>query len=186
MMTNWVFLPNSTYSQAGKDFIPLTGTFERKAGVTNFYLPHWRVTLKPRVRVAIIDKAANRIIDYVNLASEQDLDVNAALMDGGQCGDPYTSSGSNGSMWCTNRMNNSTSDNVATYGIQNQIEASMGHTSPDWNPSTQEFPPGMSIISRHHLLQGPVPAGLPADLQHLQCPFPTVPKHLHAHLVAGE
>jgi len=48
-------------------------------------------------------------------------------------------------MWCINRMYGVNADNVATYGIQNQIEASQGHITVDWNSSTHEFPSGMSV-----------------------------------------
>jgi hypothetical protein len=46
-------------------------------------------------------------------------------------------------MWCTNRMNGATADYLPTFGILNQIEASMGHTAADWNASLHEFLPGM-------------------------------------------
>ena len=49
-------------------------------------------------------------------------------------------------MWCTNRMYGRPPNDVttATFGIQNQIEASLGHIEADWNFSTAEFPPGMT------------------------------------------
>jgi hypothetical protein len=83
-------------------------------------------------------------VDYVNLADSTDLDITTALFTGGACGTPYTPDGSPGGMWCTNRLNGSTAV-YPTFGIQNQIEASMGHTKPDWNSSTHEFPAGMSV-----------------------------------------
>jgi hypothetical protein len=92
----------------------------------------------------MLDTSANRIVDYVSLASDNDLDITDALTSGGACGATYTPDGSNGSMWCTNRMYGSTLDSTATFGIQNQIEASKGGITVDWNSSTQEFPSGMS------------------------------------------
>jgi hypothetical protein len=142
--TNWVFLTNSTYQFAADQFLPLTPTFERNAGTTNFHVPHWQLTLKVLLRFALVD--TGRIVDYVNLTTENQLDITAALTAGGACGGyPYPPDGSNGSMWCTNHMNGAIGDYVPTYGIQNQIEASLGHTLADWNASTHEFPPGMSV-----------------------------------------
>jgi len=146
--TNHVFLTNSTYKRALDQFVPLTGSFERPGG-TNFYVPHWQLQLKTRLRFAMVDTSANRIVDYVSLAADNPLDITDALTretpETYSCdpGSGYSSGASNGSMWCTNRMNGATTDNVPTFGILNQIEASMGRTSPDWNSSTHEFPPGM-------------------------------------------
>jgi hypothetical protein len=38
VFTNWVFLTNSTYQAAGDQFVPLTATFERNPGTTNFHV----------------------------------------------------------------------------------------------------------------------------------------------------
>ncbi|MGO8927998.1 MAG: hypothetical protein ACLQU3_14080 [Limisphaerales bacterium] len=143
VQTNLVFLTNMTYQAAGDQFVPLTGTFERNPGITNFHVPLWQLTLKVRLRFALVD--TGRIVDYVNLAADTDLNITDALTTGGACGSPYTPDGSNGSMWCTNRMNGATADYVPTYGIQNQIEASLGHTVANWNSSLHEYPPGMSV-----------------------------------------
>jgi hypothetical protein len=90
-----------------------------------------------------------RILDYVNLADNNPLDLTSNLTYGGNCGAPYTQDGSRGSMWCTNRMYGAppTANSVATFGINNQIEASMGRLDADWNSSTHEFPPGMDIAA---------------------------------------
>ena len=142
--TNLVFLSNMIYSVAGDVFVPLPGRFERNVGSTNFHLPLWKLKLKTRLRFAVIDNDAGRIVDYVNLASDSDLDITAALATGAACGATYTTDTSTGGMWCTNRANNATGDNIPTYGIRNQIEASLGHATDDnWNSSTKEFPTGM-------------------------------------------
>lgn len=141
LLTNLVFLTNMTYQAAGDQFVPLTGTFERVIAGTNFHVPHWQLTLKVRLRFALVD--TGRIVDYVNLTADNQIDITDALTTGGSCGDPYAPTGSNGSMWCTNRMNGATADYIPTYGIQNQIEASMGHIVADWNSSLNEFPLGM-------------------------------------------
>ena len=141
VFTNWVFLTNSTYQFAADQFVPLTATFERNPGTTNFHVPHWQLTLKVRLRFALVD--TGRIVDYVNLTADNQLDITSALMTGGYCGNPYVPDGSNGGMWCTNRLYDGLADSIPTCGIQNQIEASMGHIVADWNSSLHEFPLGM-------------------------------------------
>src|ERR1035438_3715508 len=62
--TNLLFLTNSTYSHQNDSFTPLTGTFERTPGSTNFYIPpYWELTLKPRLRFAMVDTGTQRIVD---------------------------------------------------------------------------------------------------------------------------
>jgi hypothetical protein len=145
--TNLIFMSNMTYQAASDKFVPLTGSFERQTGGgTNFHVPHWSLKLKPRLRFALVDTSVNpnRLVDYVNLAADADLDITSALTTGGACGDPYNTDGSNGGLWCTNRANGSTADYIPTYGIMNQLEASLGHVAANWNASTHEWPAGMS------------------------------------------
>ena len=153
-LSNLVFLSNMTYQASSDSFAPLTGTFERNPGTTNFHIPHWGLNMRTRLQVALFDTAANRIVDYVILAAETNLDITSALTIGGACGSTYTPDGSNGSMWCTNRINGVNADYVTTYGIQNQIEASMGHITVDWNSSTHEFPQGMSVADAIAFFRG--------------------------------
>jgi hypothetical protein len=171
LMTNWVFLSNMTYQAAGDAFIPLTGTFERNVGTTNAHVPRWKLTMRTRLRFAVVDTAANRIVDYVNLASDSDLDIANALTSGGSCGGSYTPDPSNGSMWCTNRMYGATSDKVPTFGIQNQIEASLGHTAPDWNSSTREFPSGMDQAAAIAFFKGQFQPGYLSTSNTFNAPY---------------
>ena len=135
-VTNLVFLTNMTYYKGGDSFTPLTGTFERTVGSTNFYIPpYWELTLKPRLRFALVDTLSKRIVDYVDLADNNVLNVTNALTTDGHCGEPYTPDGSPGSMWCNERMYGAppSAIAVATFGINNQIEASLGHGNATWN-----------------------------------------------------
>jgi hypothetical protein len=152
LVTNIVFVPNMAYSRLGPpadSLVPLSGTFERPGG-TNFYLPpHWLLTLKPRLRFALVDTSINpnRIVDYVNLADYNVLDVTNALMTGGHCGGSYTPDGSSGSMWCTARVygGGPTAYSDPTFGIANQIAASAGTiASPDWNNAVLDARPGVA------------------------------------------
>ena len=133
--TNHMFLTNAMYSRGQDKFVwPYTGVFERTIGSTNFHVPQLQITLKTRLRFALFDLSANRIVDYVNLAADISTNLNDALVTDGVCGEPYTEDGSRGSMWCTNRMNGAVGDSIPTYGILNQIAASMGHIlNADWN-----------------------------------------------------
>jgi hypothetical protein len=172
VFTNRVFLTSSTYSQAQDQFVPLTGTFERTPGTTNFYVPYWQLTLKTRLRYALVD--SGRIVDYVNLTADSQLDITSVLTSGGSCGDPYYPDGSNGGMWCTNRMYGRTSDSAPTYGIQNQIEASLGHTSVDWNSSLHEFPAGMSVADAIAFFKGQFAPSYPRSSNTFNAPFQPV------------
>ncbi len=148
--TNHVFLTNSVYLAASDTFVPLPGFFERTPGTTNLHVPRWQLSLRTRLRFALIDTVLNRIVDYVNLDSaadpldRQSVDITAALASDGNCGGSYTPNGSDGAMWCTNRPGGSTSDSVPTFGIMNQLEASLGHTSPTWNDANNAYPAGMT------------------------------------------
>ena len=151
-MTN-VFVPTRTYSRSLDTFIPLTGVFERTLGTTNFHVPHWQLNVRTRLYYALVDTSLtpNRIVDYVNLDStETPVDITDALMHHtpsaySSCGPNapvYHQNSDDGSMWCTNRPGNSTSDSVKTYGIMNQIAASFGAFgySPSFgNPQRMNF-----------------------------------------------
>jgi hypothetical protein len=174
LATNLVFLTNSTYRQPPVDgFVPLTGIFERPGG-TNFYLPpHWELIFKPRLRFAMVDRATQRILDYVNLADNTPLDVANTLYTNGNCGATYTQDGGNGSMWCTNRMYGapSTATAVPTFGINNQIEASMGHITADWTSSTHEFPPGMDQAAAIAFFRGQFIPGYQLSSNSFNAPY---------------
>jgi len=152
--TNHVVLTNAAYSASLDMFVPLTGIFERTPGTSNLYVPHWQLNVRTRLRFTLIDTSVspNRIVDYVNLDSTESLlDITDALMhdaSGIYSCDPqsttYTPSASIGGMWCTNRAGGSTDNSVPTFGVMNQIEASLGHTSPDWNYSRNDFPAGIT------------------------------------------
>ena len=151
--TNQVAVPAATYKATLDTFVvPANNIFERTIGGTNLHVPQWDLYLRTRLSFALIDTSVspNRIVDYVNLDSASDpldpgtFNVSGALCSDGNCGDFYTPSASQGAMWCTNRPGGSIADSVQTFGIMNQIEASLGTISPDWNNSRNEFPLGMS------------------------------------------
>ena len=174
LTTNLVFLTNSAYSKQTDAFVPLTGLFERPGG-TNFYLPpHWELTFKPRLRFAMIDTATQRIVDYVNLADCNVLDVTNALMTGGRCGFPYYPDGSSGSMWCTDRVYGGGPGALSepTFGIYNQIAASAGQiASPDWRNAVVDAPPGVLKVDAISFFYGQFIPGYPYASNTFNAPY---------------
>jgi hypothetical protein len=145
---NFMPLVNSVYTRtAATRFVPLTGIgfFDRVS--PHFQVPHIWLNFNARLRFILtaVDPVTgrNRIVDYVNLSDwENTVDLTDTLMAGGHCGDPYTPDGSDGSMWCTNRLR-TISEDAPTYGILNQIGIGFGIIQPpDWNSFVQMYPPG--------------------------------------------
>ena len=143
------FLINSVYSQSQQRFLS-SASFENPSG---FYVPRWWLSIHPRVHLILLDTAAQRIVDYVNLdAPSTQLDLTEDLTIGGSCSDPYVPDGTIGSIFCTNRGNYDQS--FPTYGILNQIEVSLygangsqgGIPGASWN-SFLQTPAGYDAIS---------------------------------------
>jgi len=143
--TNLLFLTNSTYQYASAQFVPATGTFEKISPA--FYIPHWWLNVKSRLRFAVVDINANRIVDYVNLADQTLVSLTDTLMQGGQCGGSYTPDGAYGSLWCTNHFPNAADPTLPTYGVLNQIAVGLGqqpaYGQAVWNSAMNSFPAGM-------------------------------------------
>jgi len=179
--TNQVLLASSTYRANSDSFEPITALFERTPGTTNLYVPHWQLSVRTSLRFALVDSSLNpnRIVDFVNLDStEYSLDIADALMHetpGAYSCDPnsttYTPGSSNGSMWCTNRLGSSTDDSILTFGIMNQMEASLGHISPIWNSSNNDFPPGMTKQQAISFFKGQFTPGYLAQSNTFNAPF---------------
>ena len=137
--TNHVFLPtNSIYRRAPLDYFQIGDprTFERTPGATNFHVPCLELTVKARLRFALVDTDANRIVDFVNLATQDSVNLTNALAQGGNCASPYhpdSSGAAQGSFFCINR--DRPGDSTPTYGILNQIDASrnMARSRPGWD-----------------------------------------------------
>jgi hypothetical protein len=127
---SYQFMPsNSVYSFASDQFV-VNGSPDRTPGVTNFSVPQWQLTVKARLRFALVDTVANQLVDYVNLASSRSVDLTEALMlnaDGSVgCGGWYSQVYSSGAMWCTNVNSGSGADPRMTFGVRLQIDVSKG------------------------------------------------------------
>lgn len=131
-----VFMPtNSVYSFVSDQFT-VNGIPDRNPGRTNYAVPRLQVTVKARLRFALVDTTVNQLVDYVNLAANKEVDLAEALQlneDGSSgCGTRYSPVYSEGAMWCTNV----TSPDPMTFGVRLQIDASKGSAANvNWNNS---------------------------------------------------
>jgi hypothetical protein len=147
LSTNLVFLTNSAYQYAPAQFVLPTGTFERVSPA--FYVPHWWLNVKPRLRFAVVDTSVSpsRIVDYVNLADQSLVNLTDVLTWGGQCSNVYIPDGAFGSLWCTNHYPAIADENLPTFGVLNQILVGMGiqpvYGQAVWNSAMNAFPAGM-------------------------------------------
>jgi hypothetical protein len=147
LYTNFLFLTNSTYQHVTTQFVPATGTFEQVSPA--FYVPHWWLSVKARVRFAVVDTSVNptRIVDYINLADQNLVSLTDVLTWGGQCTNVYIPDGAYGSLWCTNHYPEIADETLPTYGVLNQIQVSLGQQpafgQAVWNSAMNAFPAGM-------------------------------------------
>jgi hypothetical protein len=147
LSTNLLFLTNSTYQYASAQFVPPTGTFEQVAPA--FYIPHWWLDVKARLRFAVVDTSVNpaRIVDYLNLADQNLVSLTDVLTWGGQITNVYVPDGGYGSLWCTNHYPAIADESLPTYGVLNQIQISLGqqpaYGEAVWNSAMNAFPAGM-------------------------------------------
>jgi hypothetical protein len=124
----YLFLTNSDYSFNQNRFVQPGAIPTDPQNL--FPIPGWKVMLRSRVRFALLDLDAGRIVDYVNISEQQDPMDLAQLMQGNDNGGDATCDGNfnseMGSFFCTNRVDGSLSPTVATWGIINQFGVSMG------------------------------------------------------------
>jgi hypothetical protein len=130
----YFFLPKASYTQVapgrqGTFQVPYQTNFVQNPR-NPFIVPQLWLTLRTRLRFILVDREANRIVDYVNLSSKDDpVDLTAALMDGAQnLTTTYRADAHPGSMWITNRgsTNLNSLTTLPTFGILNQITAGLG------------------------------------------------------------
>ncbi len=159
--TNYLSLTNSTYLS---DTIPPRFAISGKDLSGQFPIPKLWIKLKPRIRFALVDKAANRIVDYVNISASQDpIDVADLLgrpnpgQDGQRCDQPVTGLAETemlASMFCTNRQGSFQNPAlnygpgsifIPTYGIIRQIAVS-GNFGEDVTPTIWQNYAGANTI----------------------------------------
>jgi len=124
LVTNYLFLTNSSYLFSQNAFT--TGTDP----INTFPNLQFSVNMDARVRFALVDASANRIVDYVNLSASEDTlslgDLLKRNSDGSDATCDGNFNGEIGSLFCTNRLMGSAFVFVPTYGILNQFGISMG------------------------------------------------------------
>ena len=120
------FVPESTYQPSPPQFKPSTtnDTFKSNLG---FYVPDLVLNGTNRFYFALIDQQSDRVVDYVSFSDmEATMNITRELN-----GPPRTPL--NGTpepeFWATNRPGNSASSSVATVGIINQMDVSLGITT---------------------------------------------------------
>jgi len=129
----YLYLTNSDFAFNQNRFLPSS---QLTTDPMNYFpVPRWKVKLTARARFMLVDRAANRIVDYVNLSEAREpVDV-AELLKGTDRGGEAPCDGNfnrdMGSLFCTNRPGASLSLAVPTYGIINQIRISMGSLQVD-------------------------------------------------------
>ena len=129
--------------------VPFQTSFERlpiDPTTGPFPVPHWYLQMKKRVLFVLVDTTADRIVDYVNLASDDaPVDVTGALgSDSPKFGRTnYLADGNIGSMWLTNRSPDpslSSDCRLPTYGTLNQINVGLGIITANL-PWVSQVPP---------------------------------------------
>lgn len=125
IFTNYILLTNAAYSFVLNQFLS-PGTISTDPA-NMFTIPDWRINLSSRLRFALVDTAAQRIVDYVSVASSQSpVDITAQLVSGGSCVGGF--SGNIGDLFCTNRLFGSSDVHVLPFGLLNQINIAAGNT----------------------------------------------------------
>jgi hypothetical protein len=129
-----IFLTNATYDGPTRQFVPLTHVFSVLTR-DMFDVPHWFLNLNTRLRFVLVDTAADRIVDYVDLNNwRPTIDVSSVLAMGADCNPGNYNNSAN--LFCTNRLNGSSSPAVPTYGLMAQIYAGLAIMG---NPDLRSF-----------------------------------------------
>jgi hypothetical protein len=168
--TNLLFLPNSVYRLADGNFYPIRtnnalNLFEPALG---FATPVWRLHVTNRLQAVLVDRSAQRIVDYVDLDNlNSSMDITRELF-GQQSLVGETSQ--TGQFWQTNRVAG------IPEGVRNQIQASLGQINiSSWNSVSSEPTQGQEkekAISRFRQFLGldPQPANTSPTLR-MQAPL---------------
>jgi hypothetical protein len=130
------FLPNSQYDVINDVLAPFTHVFSA-ATQDQYFIPTWWLNLNTRVRYVLVDTAADRIVDYVDLNYwEPVLSLNELLAPPGtDCSGNPSSYTDQGVFFCTNRNDYSFNPESPTMGMINQIGLNLGLNPAVYLPS---------------------------------------------------
>lgn len=126
LYTNVMFLTNSAYLAQRPPYLfdpNATNNFE-----ASFDPPLWYLTISNRVQYIVIDRDANRVVDYVNLDNMYThLDIASAMVgdSAGQSALFGNSATRESDLWLTNRL----SPRAPTEGILRQVAVALGDPS---------------------------------------------------------
>jgi hypothetical protein len=131
-----LFLTNSTYADNPPRFFSETHIFQQNPG---FYIPRWWLNLNTRLRFILVDTAAQRLVDYVDINYWQPtMDLGALLSPPGtDCSGNPNNYGNVASQFCTNRLHGSTLVTAPTMGVINQIGVGL-FGAPDFRSFTTD------------------------------------------------
>lgn len=130
LMTNYLFLSNSLWRPTQiPRFVPARSNVIDLATQTpnQFYIPDWNLTITNRVRMVVVDRISNRIIDYVNMdRMNWATNVVQAMVLQDQAGRD-----SQGSQFWNMRRQNGDQTVLAdpTAGMWNQLMVSLGYST---------------------------------------------------------
>lgn len=128
-ITNGFLWTNSTALDQAPWLVPQTHLFPPATRGT-FYVPHWWLNLNTRLLFVLVDTAANRIVDYVNINNwQRTVDITTNLLTGANMGN-FSDYKNPANEWITNRLGNSLNPDAPTYGIINQIQVGL-NGAPD-------------------------------------------------------
>ena len=134
LWTNLLTLTNSQYMQnSSPPLVPVSvtgNTFERPS---SFKSPDFWLTFTNRVRYALVDKGAGRIVDFVNLEVCGGSVHISDLMGAGGCGNSTKYNFVDGADWCTNREPGADPKVTADFGVRNQIFKNLALTRNRWS-----------------------------------------------------
>jgi hypothetical protein len=129
--TNYVFMPTNCVYSFSADQFTVNGIPDRTSGYTNYTVPQLQVTVKARLRFAIVDistPSTPQIVDYVNLAANKEIDLTDALQrnSDGNYGfnQIYSPTYSAGGLWSTNW--DKARKDLLTFGVRLQFDISRG------------------------------------------------------------
>lgn len=145
LMTNYLFLSNSLWrpSQIPR-FVPARSNVIDLATQTpnQFFIPDWNLTITNRVRLVVVDRISNRIIDYVNMdRMTWSTNVVEAMTLSDRAGRDSVGS----QFWDMRRQSGDQSVLTdPTAGLWNQMLVSMGYSSLSdalWRSYSAQSPP---------------------------------------------
>ncbi|HVM47483.1 MAG TPA: hypothetical protein VMU04_05615 [Candidatus Acidoferrum sp.] len=139
---SYVFVPtNSVYSLKQQIFV-LNGNYDSTPNFTNYHIPQFMLTLKARMRFALVDQNSRRLLDYVHISTSLTTNL-MTVLGGSACGPNYSQVFTRDALWCTNLPTtiHAGTDPYQPFGIRLQNDISSGTpklSTTEWKSSMQD------------------------------------------------